>query len=77
MDIYLNQGLNAFSMCIKMQSQKHIKLMHFYSDPTGAISESFSPAFKSFKVFYYFPLSTAVRQIFILHDNAVLPVTLN
>lgn len=55
-------------MHIKMQShiKVHIKAISFYSDPADTISESFSPAFKSFQVCLNFSLSK--QQIFILHD---------
>lgn len=55
-------------MHIKMQShiKVHIKAISFYSDPADTVSESFSPAFKSFQICFNFSLSK--QQIFILHD---------
>lgn len=64
-------------MHIEMQNhiEVHIKVISFYSDPADTVSESFSPAFKSFQVCFNFSLSK--QQIFLILHNAVLPVGLN
>lgn len=78
MVIYLNWGLNCTQYAHKKcKVKKKIKVINFNNDHANAISESFSPPFRSLQVFFHFSLSIGAQQIFIPYDKTVLQASLN